>query len=82
MSLAIFSITSAIDTGMPPGRLLSSAASMKAKISIVSSGKTGATRFKETNDLFDQVSVAALTFRTAKSSEPKQSLGVECVDCS
>jgi hypothetical protein len=37
-------ITSAIETGAPPRRLLSSAASMKAMISTVSSGVTGATR--------------------------------------
>ena len=37
-----FAITSLIFTGCPPCRLLSSAASMKANISIVSSGGTGA----------------------------------------
>src|SRR5690606_28943060 len=36
-----FSSTSAIATGLPPWRLLSSAASIKAKISIVVSGSTG-----------------------------------------
>src|SRR5207247_3289141 len=40
-SVLPFAITLASDTGAPPWRLLSSAAYMKAKISIVSSARTG-----------------------------------------
>ena len=39
--LLALAITLSIVTGLPPWRLLSSAASMKAKISIVSSALTG-----------------------------------------